>query len=505
VSTPTPFLETANLEQQRTRAKELLRAARAGDAAAQARIQAVRPDAGTPARPLKLADAQFTVAREAGVDSWPKLVAALQERDVVAFRDAVRRGDVEATRTLLGAPHVRARVNDVLFDFGGRATHAAAKNGPLLELLLDAGADVNLRSDWENGPYTVLDHADDETARLLLARGATLTPNAAARLGWIEALTAILDADPALVHARGGDGQQPLHEAKTVAIADLLLDRGAGIDVRCVDHHSTPAQYALADRPEVCRRLLERGATPDIFMAARLGDVALATALVDADPTCLAARVNEPGYAPVPPFNIYCWSLGWGVSPHLVARKYGHAEVEAFFTSRSPSRVRLFDALLAGDLDRARALVDAEPSLVSSLTRQDHGRLAQAIFHKRFDAAELMLDLGFDPAAGGVDGGTALHAACWVGHVRLVERIIASGRVQLDDRDPTHGSTPLGWCAYGSHVERAPGGDYAAVAERLVAAGADITAPGNRANMTLLQMAQGNAAIQETLRRLGAS
>jgi ankyrin repeat protein len=501
---PLPLPETINLDQQRTLAKELLRDARAGDEAALARLRAVRADAATATRPLKLADAQLALARELGFPSWPKLVDELQTRDVTRFRDAVRRGDVDATRRLLGERHVRARVNDVLFDFGGRATHAAAKNGPLLEVLIDAGADVNLRSDWENGPYTVLDHADEATARLLLARGATLTANAAARLGWIEALTALLDADPTLVHARGGDGQQPLHEAKTVAIADLLLDRGAAIDTRCIDHKSTPAQYALGDRPDVCRRLLERGATPDIFMAARLGDVALATRLVDADPACLAARVNEPGYPLVPPFNIYCWTLGWSLSPHDVARKFGQAAVRELFEARSPSRVRLIDALIAGDAARVHDLVAREPTLIASLTRQEHGRLAQAIFHKRFDAAHLMLDIGFDPAAGGVDGGTALHAACWVGHVGLVERIIALGRVGLDARDPTHGSTPLGWCAYGSQVERSPGGEYHAVAERLVAAGADITAPGNRANLTLLQMAHGNTAIQETLRRLGA-
>ena len=49
----------------------------------------------------------------------------------------------------------------------------------------------------------------------------------AARLGWQRELHALVAGDPALVHARGGDGQQPLHEAKTVAIADFLLDRGA--------------------------------------------------------------------------------------------------------------------------------------------------------------------------------------------------------------------------------------------------------------------------------------
>jgi ankyrin repeat protein len=122
-----------------------------------------------------------------------------------------------------------------------------------------------------------------------------------------------------------------------------------------------------------------------------------------------------------------------------------------------------------------------------------------------FAAAELMLDLGFDPAAGGVDGGTALHAACWVGQVRLVDRVLATGRVPIDARDPTHGSTPLGWTAFGSVHGRGPGGDYPAVAARLVAAGADITAPGNRNGHTLIQMATGNPAMQAALRQLGAT
>ena len=37
----------------------------------------------------------------------------------------------------------------------------------MLTTLIDAGADVNLKSDWENGPYTVLDNADEDTARFL--------------------------------------------------------------------------------------------------------------------------------------------------------------------------------------------------------------------------------------------------------------------------------------------------------------------------------------------------
>ena len=335
MSTPHGSPVLTSLEQQRKLAKDLIRAARSGDAASLARLHAVRSDAATTLRPLKLADAQLAVARERGFESWPKLVAEFQERDVEAFCDAVRSGDVPRTRQLLASMHVRKRINDPMFAFGQRAAHIAAKNAALLTLLIDAGADVNRKSEWENGPYTVLDNADEDTARFLLARGAVLTPNVAARLGWFDDLQRLVDGDRSLVHARGGDGQQPLHEAKTVAIADFLLDRGAGVDVRCIDHQSTPAQYALVDRPDVCRRLLERGATPDIFMAARLGDVPLAARLLDADPSCASARINEPGYALVPPLHIYCWLLGFGLSPHEVAKKFGHREVHKVLIDRS--------------------------------------------------------------------------------------------------------------------------------------------------------------------------
>jgi ankyrin repeat protein len=504
VFTPAPAPVPSNLEQQRKLAKDLVRAARAGDQEALARIHAVRSDAGAPSRPLRLADAQLAVAREAGFDSWPRLVTHLLDRDIQGFRDAVTRGDVDVTRRLLASPHVRARVNDPMFAFGQRAAHIAAKDQAMLTTLIAAGADINLKSDWENGPYTVLDCADEGAARFLLTQGATLTANAAARLGWFDELQALVGADPGLVHARGGDGQQPLHEAKTVAIADFLLDRGADIDARCIDHKSTPAQYALVDRPDVCRRLLERGATPDIFMAARLGDLDLASRLLDADSASAAARINEPGYAPVPPMHIYCWSLGFGRTPHDVALAFGHRGVYDLLVARSPAPIRFINAVLAGDEGAARAMLAEQPSLLASLSRREHGGLAAAIFHERFDAAEVMLSLGFDASAPGVDGGTALHAACWVGHVRIVEQILALGVVPVDARDPTHQSTPLGWTAFGAVHRRASGADYVAVVDRLVAAGADITGPANGRGQTLVEMARGNAAMQEALRSRGA-
>ena len=504
MSSRTPFPVPANLEQQRKLAKDLIRAARAGNAAALARMRAVRPDAAAAARSLKLADAQLAVAREGGFESWPKLIADFHERDSKAFCDAVRTGDVRLAGQLLALAHVRKRINDPMFVFGQRAAHIAAKNEAMLTTLIAAGADVNMKSDWRNGPYTVLDNADEATARFLLTQGATLTPNVAARLGWFDQLQKLVNADTALVHARGGDGQQPLHEAKTVAIADFLLDRGAAIDVRCVDHNTTPAQYALVARPDVCRRLLERGAMPDIFMAARLGDISLANRVLDSDPGCVAARINEPGYPPVPPLHIYCWTLGFGLSPQDVALNFEHRDIHDLLVARSPARVRFIDALLNADEPTVNGILAVDPSLLSSLTGRDHGRLAQAIFNERFAAADLMLRFAFDPSAPGIDGGTALHAACWVGNVRMVERILERGGVPLDARDPTHQSTPLGWAAFGSVHRRAAGGDYPAVVDRLVAAGANITAVGNREGRSLLTMAQGNPTMQDALRRHGA-
>ena len=425
-------------------------------------------------------------------------------RDLKAFHDAVSSGDVPRVRQLVAATHVQQEINTPMFAFGQRAAHIGAKHAAMLEVLIAAGADVNLRSDWENGPYTVLDNATEDTARFLIARGATLTPNVAARLGWLEDLRRLVAADPALVHARGGDGKQPLHEAKTVPIADFLLDHGADVDTRCIDHKSTPAQYALAERPDVCRRLLERGATPDIYMAARLGDAALAMRLLDADPAAAATRINEPGYAPVPPMHIYCWTLGFGKSPHDVALTFEHRDVYDLLVARSPASVRFVNAVIAGDEPVARAFLEADSSLLASLPRAVHGHLAYAIFGGHHRAAELMLRLGFDETAPGQDGGTALHAACWVGNVRMVELLLARGRVPLDARDPTHLSTPLGWAAHGSVHCRARGADYPAVIDRLVADGADIHAPGNGEPQSLLEMANGNPAVQEALRRHGA-
>ncbi|SDK35889.1 DUF1835 domain-containing protein [Billgrantia gudaonensis] len=78
-----------NLEQQRKRAKELFKAARADEPAALARIlRHLSPREA----PLKLADAQFVIARECGFPSWPRLKAHIESLEA-SRRLIAERGD----------------------------------------------------------------------------------------------------------------------------------------------------------------------------------------------------------------------------------------------------------------------------------------------------------------------------------------------------------------------------------------------------------------------------
>jgi ankyrin repeat protein len=228
---------------------------------------------------------------------------------------AVRAGDVDAVRMLAGADPALVGANDP-DSFGATPLiHAvSSENRSMVDLLLELGADINQRSDWWAGSFGVLDHASDELFQHLLDRGATLTPHAAARAGMVERLRAMLDADASLVGSRGGDGQTPLHFARSVEVAELLLSRGADIDARDIDHASTPAQWLAGARPEVARYLVSRGAAADPFLAARVGDVDLLARLVKVEPEGVNVRVSRQRFPAAPPAagHIYIFTIGEG-------------------------------------------------------------------------------------------------------------------------------------------------------------------------------------------------
>ena len=96
-----------NLEQQRKRAKDLLRAVRAGDAAARRRLADAGalpvPDAAT----VKLADAQFAIARELGFTKWGDLrthvMAQTAAREAITQRGPVIDADLQTLHVRCGS------------------------------------------------------------------------------------------------------------------------------------------------------------------------------------------------------------------------------------------------------------------------------------------------------------------------------------------------------------------------------------------------------------------
>jgi len=403
------------------------------------------------------------------------------------FVSALHAQDVERVRALLEQhAEVRAAVNAPISYFDGRPVMRAAKNILLLDLLLAHGADINLKSAWWAGGFGILESdLTPAQAAALIARGATVDVWAAAHLGMFDRLRELVENDRALVHARGGDGKTPLHYAKTVEMARYLVERGAAVNARDVDHESTPAQYLVRDAPDVVRDLIARGASIDIFMAVALRDRALVDRSLDEDPAALDSRINEgrfrvrhDGAHPSTAEaigdgrgDIYRWVLGHYLTPVEVASHLGYHDIVGHLLARASPAQRLLAAAALADRAAAERLVAHHPGIVSSLTAAQQRVIAYRAYWNDTAAVSLMVDLGFDTRAVGHDHGDALHWAAFLGNADMV-RVLLARSPAIGARDAGHGATPLGWCVYGSmHGEKKKTGAFAEVARLLIDAG----------------------------------
>jgi hypothetical protein len=68
------------------------------------------------------------------------------------------------------------------------------------------------------------------------------------------------------------------------------------------------------------------------------------------------------------------------------------------------------------------------------------------------DAVALMLDVGFPIESRGGDGGTALPAAAYAGRTNTVRLLLERG-AEIEVRDTTWNSTPIGWTSVGSDYQ----------------------------------------------------
>lgn len=308
------------------------------------------------------------------------------------FKRAVDSGDAAGLRALIEShPSLRERLDEPMFSFDAPAVvcRAWSNDRATIDVLLDAGADVNAKSRWWAGGFGVLHAAKGELAAHLIRRGARIDAHAAAHLGRLDELRRIVQSNPAAVHEKGGDGQRPLHFAANPEIAAFLLDHGAEIDARDVDHESTAAQWAVKDRPAVVRFLLSRGAAPDVFMLCAIGDAERVRAMLRADPSLVHARMDAARF-PCPGSeggHIYTYLIGTNATPLHAAAQYGQVE-----------------------------------------------------------ACRVLLEAGADPnATGGYDDSTPLHSAAWHNQSETAGVLLDHGADIDRPSGPRHRNTPLGW------------------------------------------------------------
>lgn len=462
--------EKPSLEHLRKQAKDLLRRMQQG----------------------KLSDAQHKLANEYGFATWAKLrshVVTLGLSPAEALKVAVCDSDAGRVDELLKSnPELRVRIDDPLPDygFGQQALFAAVQRSDraTIDVLLRAGADIRKRTEWWAGGFGVLDDCDPGLVDFLIERGAAMDAHSAARLGVMPKLSELVAADPAVVHARGGDGRTPLHFASTVEVAKFLLDNGADIDALDVDHESTPAQYMLRvdqrrhyprDRQDVARYLVSCGCKTDILMAAALGDPNLVRHHLDSDPACIRMSVSEewfPKRDPRAGGTIYIWTLGMHRTAHTVAREFGHEDVFQLLMERTPEELKLALACELGDDAAFQKYLARDADAVKAFSEAERRKLPDAAKDNNTKAVRLMLEAGWPVDTPGEMGATALHWAGFNGNAEMTREILRF-HPALELKSLEYAGTALSWAIYASgNGWRRDTGDFVGTVRALLEAGA---------------------------------
>ena len=296
-----------DLEQLRHQAKDLLRDANRGDADALARIRAVSDR-------LILASAQLAIAREYGFDSWPRLKREVERRDILNSRDLSRLSSLLAEDPGMA---VSPMVNWSDHTLGANPLNYIAMigfdherlglpadlpgTGRVAAALIEAGAPVDgLAGDSETPLMTAASYGDAEVAQVLIDAGADIEARASADAGGVPGGTALMHAavfgmtrvldllikagaQPHSIESAAAIGDitgwltpdTPLQariraltfaaDHQRLSVIDQLIDAETPVDAVDEIHGRQALRLAAQDgRPQSVRRLLERGADPNL-------------------------------------------------------------------------------------------------------------------------------------------------------------------------------------------------------------------------------------------------
>ncbi len=300
-----------------------------------------------------------------GCDVWDTIGAAVA-------------GDAVSLRGLLQRDANLSRYNQPIH-FAAREGHTEA-----VRLLLDAGADPDVKFNGDDPVTVARDRGHEEVVRLVedfRSRRGRANPavadhpiHVAASANDVVRVRELLDAEPRLVQLGDRAGSTPLHRA-----------------------------VAASAREVVCL-LLERGA--DIH--ALHGD---------------GVR-NESGYPAVnfQPIDTALWK-----GPFWDVR--GDVEMARLLLSRGAAYDLVIAAAL-GDTDRVREFLDGNPARIAEARPSGKRALSSAVEFGHLDIISLLLDRGADPNwpdGANAPRGLSLHVAARAGNRQLVEMLLAAG------------------------------------------------------------------------------
>lgn len=440
------------LEQLRNQAKELLRAHRAGDVAARARVTANHP---RPDEPLKLGGAQLVIAREHGFASWPRLRAYVDRVTAHgpglqhAYHEDLEYYDGRAYGLLAsaedgteGAVAAFARHEAPLTRAGARAVIAREHGFPSWPALRRHVAGLRDSGEPFARAYRAIEAHD------------------------VERLPALLDLFPELVRARGTNGNDLLGMAGATCderLVAILLERGADV-TRANAHGWTPLhQAAYSDLPVLARMLLDAGARTDVS-ARGDGGTPLVVALFwgnreTAELLGLHPR-NLRVAAGLGRVDLLDELIG---TPEAGAHRgfyRPHSGFPAWQPSDDPDEVRdeaLTWAARNGRVEALERLVERGASLEADVYRGT--ALGWAAACGRVEAVRRLVALGADPNQRATFGGpghgegiTALHLAAQNGDLDVIRALLELG-ADPGVRDGLYDGTPENWAEHGGHSE----------------------------------------------------
>jgi ankyrin repeat protein len=189
----------------------------------------------------------------------------------------------------------------------------------------------------------------------------------------------------------------------------------------------------------------------ELFEAIRAGDVSAVDAMLHGDPS-LAGAKNDGG-----------------VSAVLMSVYSGRREIRDMLLARGPA-LEIHDAAAVGNLDRARLLVEKNPSQAKAFSPDGFPVVALAAVFGHLETVRFLFERGADinaPAANG-SGYNALTGAVASGHTEIVKWLLEHGA------NPNYrygaGYSPLLTAAANGHLE---------ILKLLVGHGADVRATTN--------------------------